>query len=203
MEDRRERLTNAIRQQNMEATGAILDEDETVMEQHDTNEHTALMAAAHMGHAGIVGFLLGRGADVSALGGWNGELTALKLAAGRGHLDVVNLLLEHGARVRDGHPYDALYEACTVGHLAVVERLLLENGGLQDGHDNVALITQASLSGSLDVLKAILWAGACSSGNMASVARVIAASSDGTELVSLLQVSNWSRTTQHAAEYAR
>jgi hypothetical protein len=202
MEERRERLRVAISEENMEVLMAILDEHEAIMERHDIADWTALMAAACEGHAGIVGLLLGRGADVNALGGWDGDATALKLAAGQGYLNVVNLLLEHGARVREGHPDDALYRACSGGHLAVVERLL-EHGGLQDGDSNAALLVQASRSGSLDVLKALLWAGACSSETIASHARRMADGSDGHEFVSLLQVSDRSSTTQYAAEYAR
>lgn len=202
MEGRRGRLWVAIIEENMEATRAILDEDEPVMEQHDILGHTALMAAAREGHAEIVGLLLGRGADVNALGGYESTEAALKFAAGRGHLNVVNLLLEHGARVREGHPTDALNEACSGGHLAVVERLI-EQGALQDGDSNAALVIRASVSPSLDVLKAILWAGACSSETLASFARRMADGSDGQEFTSLLQVSNRSSTTQHAAEYSR
>jgi ankyrin repeat protein len=203
MEDRRRRLRTAIYEENMEATRTILDEDETVMEQHDTCRHTALMAAAYMGHAEIVGLLLRRRANVNALGGYSGTGTALKMAAERGHTNVVNLLLEHGARVREGHPTDALYRACCGGHLAVVERLI-EQGALQDGNGDVVLIVKACSSSSLDVLKALLWAGAVNSETMATVARrLVAQRSDGQEFTSLLQVSRGPSATQHAAEYAR
>jgi ankyrin repeat protein len=117
------------------------------------------------------------------------------LAARRGHLDVVNLLLEHGARVREGYPYDAHYEACRGGHLAVVERLA-QDGALQDGQNNSVLLAHASRSGSLDVLKALLWAGAINSEAVISVAQDTAAHSEEPEFVSLLQVSNWPSTTQ-------
>jgi ankyrin repeat protein len=187
MEDRRRRLRVAIKEENTEATTAILDEDETVMEQHDIFQHTALMTAADIGHAGIVDLLLRRGANANALAGLSIKKTALKLAAARGHLNVVNLLLEHGARVREGYPSDALSEACKRGHLAVVERLI-EQGALQDGDNNVALILYASRSGSLDVLKAILWGGAFSNATMPP-ARHFAERSDKHGFVSLLQVS--------------
>jgi uncharacterized protein len=62
------------------------------------NEHgmTALMRAAHHGHAQMVRALLEHGADPNLTR--NDKFTALALAAFFGHTETVRLLIEHGAK---------------------------------------------------------------------------------------------------------
>lgn len=58
---------------------------------------TPIGAAAGMGHAHIVAFLLEKGCDVNMQD--HVGYTALMAAAGRGDIQTAKLLLEHGARV--------------------------------------------------------------------------------------------------------
>lgn len=62
------------------------------------NEHgmTALMRAAHHGHAHMVRALLDHGADPNLTR--NDKFTALALAAFFGHTETVRILIEHGAK---------------------------------------------------------------------------------------------------------
>lgn len=85
---------------------------------------TALMTAAHSGHADIAGALLDAGARPDLVN-VNGD-TALTLAAKAGHDAVVEVLLDAGADVdhRNGWGWTALMLAAKEGHAALVEQLL-------------------------------------------------------------------------------
>ena len=61
----------------------------------DARGGTALMAAAEIGHTGIVEALLDAGVDVNAID--NEGKSALIIARNNGHADIVNLLIAAGA----------------------------------------------------------------------------------------------------------
>lgn len=155
-----EHLQVAIALSDVDSVRAILDEDETLVRQHDEFGQTALIGAASQGHVEIVGLVLARGPDVNAVASNGTRMTALMTAACHGHLDVVNLLLEHGARIWfPGEDSSALTFACHQGHLAVVQRLIA-HGGWQENMDRASLFCSAVELGSPGVLEAVLWAGA-------------------------------------------
>jgi len=85
---------------------------------------TALMTAAHSGHAAIAGQLMEAGAQADLVN-VNGD-TALTLAAKAGHNAVVEVLLDGGADVnhRNGWGWTALMLAAKEGHAALVRQLL-------------------------------------------------------------------------------
>ena len=88
------------------------------------NSNTALTAAADLGHAEIVRYLLAVGADVNAKTGHGN--TALTLAAGRGHAEKVRALLAAGADVnaKDACGNTALIFAASKGYTEIVRALL-------------------------------------------------------------------------------
>lgn len=66
----------------------------------DRSGVSALMVAAHRGHAEVVSTLLAAGADVNQAGART-RITALMLAAHRGHIETVRRLLKHPGVVID------------------------------------------------------------------------------------------------------
>ena len=102
--------------------------------QKNGNKLSALMAAAEKGDSGLVGKLIGEGADVNAatLRG----VTALMIAAMMGKSDVVRLLATHGADVNakaQGGKTPLMYAAVSGSEAAV--RALLENGADVNAED--------------------------------------------------------------------
>ena len=88
---------------------------------------SALYYASFGGLIKAVKYLLDKGDDVNAQGGWYGN--ALQAASAGGHEQVVKLLLDKGADVNaQGGEYDnALQAASAEGHEQVV-KLLLDKG---------------------------------------------------------------------------
>ncbi|MBU0638688.1 MAG: ankyrin repeat domain-containing protein [Planctomycetes bacterium] len=85
---------------------------------------TALHAAARHGHAAVVEFLVGQGAEVDARD--NSQRTPLHLAAYFGQRDVIVFLLEQGAdkQAADRHGKRAIDAATSRGHNETVNLLL-------------------------------------------------------------------------------
>ena len=90
----------------------------------DSTGRTALHWAAERGHPAVVGWLLEKGADINAQGGFYGN--ALQAASASGHEKVVQLLLEKGADInaQGGNYGNALQVASSYGHEKVVHLLL-------------------------------------------------------------------------------
>jgi ankyrin repeat protein len=110
---------------------------------------TALIAASFGGHAGVVDFLLERGADTEIPNGQG--RTALIQAADQGHAEVVRRLLRRGARPghADFQKQTALHVAGWQGHLDAV-KALLECGAGTEARDRTGN-TPLSLAATEDV----------------------------------------------------
>src|SRR5512147_1742765 len=90
---------------------------------------TPLGLASFFGHAGIVAFLLSKGADVNMAAKNDLGVAPLHSAAAGRHGEIVRLLLDHGSDVnaRQQSGYTALHSAAHNGDTDMV-RLLLERG---------------------------------------------------------------------------
>lgn len=90
---------------------------------------TPLGLASFFGHAGIVAFLLSKGADVNMAAKNDLGVAPLHSAAAGRHGEIVRLLLDHGSDVnaRQQSGYTALHSAAHNGGTDMV-RLLLERG---------------------------------------------------------------------------
>jgi ankyrin repeat protein len=127
----------------------------------DENGVSALIAAAHQGHANVVEVLLDEGAapDQQAPKG----SSALMAASGEGHVSVVKVLLDGGANpdLLNANGVSALIWACSKGHLGVVT-VLLERGAKVNHQDKggVTALMAASVLGHFEVVKVLLEHGA-------------------------------------------
>lgn len=146
------------------------------------DEETALALAAREGLIGMVSLLLDRGADPNRKTGYG--KTPIEYAAQFGNTDVVRLLLDRGTqlRIRDG--MTLLHHAARSGRPDLV-RLLIEQGfdPNADGPAGTPL-TQACASAvgderNLDVVRALLLAGADPTGGSEDRAPLVAAASAG------------------------
>ena len=127
----------------------------------DRRGYAPLSSAAENGQLEMVRLLLGKGAEINAQSGYDGN--ALYVASSRGHELVVEILLDNGAEVnaRGGGFGNALQAASAGGHEQVV-KTLLDNGAevnAQGGHYSNALYL-ASARGHEQVVKMLLNAGA-------------------------------------------
>ncbi|MFZ6029725.1 MAG: ankyrin repeat domain-containing protein [Chloroflexota bacterium] len=86
--------------------------------------HTALMMAAHQGHADIVKALVAAGADIDGRHSISGN-TALIGAAHQGHVEIVQILVDAKAEVsiKNKGNGTALSEAVNQGHADVADIL--------------------------------------------------------------------------------
>jgi ankyrin repeat protein len=111
----------------------LLGEDPSLVASRSADGFTALHFAAFFGKPGAAQLLVGRGADVDAVGmGWMTGTALHSAAAGR-HRDVVALLLEAGANpdLRQSHGWTALHSAAQNGDADMIE-LLLVHGARRD-----------------------------------------------------------------------
>jgi uncharacterized protein len=111
----------------------LLAEDPSLATARAGDGFTPLHFAAFFGKPGAAQLLLGRGADVDALGtGWMTGTALHSAAAGR-HRDVVTVLLDAGANpdLRQSHGWTALHSAAHNGDADTVE-LLLAHGARRD-----------------------------------------------------------------------
>ncbi|KAK4228724.1 putative ankyrin repeat protein L63 [Podospora fimiseda] len=126
-----------------------------------TPRGSRLYYACFVGLIAPVRYLIEKGADVNAQGGYYGN--ALQAASSRGHQEIVKLLLDKGADVNaQGGAYDnALYAASWGGHQEIV-KLLLDKGAdvnAQGGKYGNAL-QAASSGGHQEIVKLLLDKGA-------------------------------------------
>lgn len=112
---------------------ALLADPRVIVHDSDPVSPSALLLAAHQGHAAVVSLLLGaRGSDPNASCEALGGLAPLTAAAVRGHAAVVAILLADprvDMAARGGNGLNALGLARKEGHAAVVS--LLEGGRLR------------------------------------------------------------------------
>ncbi|VAI04012.1 unnamed protein product [Triticum turgidum subsp. durum] len=151
-------LTVAIGCQNVDLVRYFLDQGAATMKLNDSGS-TPLHLAAAAGSCEIVELLLSSGAYVDALhlGG-----TALHSAARDGRDDIVKVLLDHHADHKitlGGTGYTALAIATVVHSLKCV-KLLLEAGADVDGNCKETPLIIAAISGSTEILKCLVLAGA-------------------------------------------
>ncbi|XBH84200.1 hypothetical protein VPH35_072446 [Triticum aestivum] len=151
-------LTVAIGCQNVDLVRYFLDQGAATMKLNDSGS-TPLHLAAAAGSCEIVELLLCSGAYVDALhlGG-----TALHSAARDGRDDIVKVLLDHHADHKitlGGTGYTALAIASVVHSLKCV-KLLLEAGADVDGNCKETPLIIAAISGSTEILKCLVLAGA-------------------------------------------
>jgi hypothetical protein len=127
----------------------------------DKEGMTALMCAAHKGHADCVRLLMGGGASKEAKE--ETGLTALMWAAENGHTDCVRLLMDGGAdkEATDQTGMTALIAAAEDGRTECV-RLLMDGGANKNAKDEcgwTALISAAE-NGQMDCVRLLITGGA-------------------------------------------
>ena len=120
-------IHEAIIKGDLNAVQAILETDESLLENRNPDNLTPLLLASIHGQTEIARFLIEKGADIHA--GDNENSTSLHNAAARGHLDIISLLIDNAARVNqcDGNGMTALHFAASYGHPECAE-LLIEKG---------------------------------------------------------------------------
>ena len=148
--------------------------------QADENKQTALMWAAELGHAKIVGILMNGKADPNKAAK-NGR-TALMLSAKSGHANIAKALLDYGANVNAAVDEEGNYTALTEGILSLKEKYrasdktaeysgeadaakavvgaLLDGGAKPSDYD----LREAVEAGCVEIVKMLLDGGAKSSG---------------------------------------
>ncbi|KAL6690672.1 ankyrin repeat-containing domain protein [Trichoderma pleuroticola] len=122
---------------------------------------SVLRSAATFGHAGIVDFLLKRGADATPdPSGWS----CLHSAAEGGHTETVNVLLNHGfnhSAVAEENAWTALTIAAHRGHYDTVELLLVRGVDIeQTGKNRWTCLCMAANRGDLRMAMLLIDRGA-------------------------------------------
>jgi uncharacterized protein len=118
-----ERLIEAARDGDLEATRELLARGADVTVRDDTGA-TALVVAAYGGHTDVARELMEAGADPNAKD--ETQQSAYLIAASENHPELLDLTLEHGGRVnsKDSFNGTALIRAAERGNVEVVRRLL-------------------------------------------------------------------------------
>eukprot|EP00889_Picochlorum_renovo_P003567 jgi/Picre1/30597/NNA_005958.t1 len=124
---------------------------------------TALMYAAEKGQEDIVSVLIDHGAEVEAHSGDCGS-TALMIAVNAGHMRTASKLLSEGANVNTANNHDgssALIQAAKAGYTDRVHWLIERQANIEAlGNDGRTSLMHASENGNIDVVCALLNAGA-------------------------------------------
>lgn len=166
-------LMDAARQGQLEIVKILIQASAEVNAQQGKDSHTALIRAAQGGHVEVIKELVKARAHVNKQCGERRD-TALGWAAYQGHVAAVTLLLEVGADIDmcDERGYTPLMEAADQGHSAVIEAILARQ---TDERKRVFLVNRitnrgnpvmfvACRGGHLDVVRQLLYAGACING---------------------------------------
>jgi len=139
---------------------ALLDESPELIDQVNDRDMTALMSAAHGGHAAVVTMLLERGADVTCRD--DRGVSALEYAIREDRLEVVLAILD-----RAGHDVvnavgprgtTALLVACEHGREAIA-RALLDRGAKVDALKKGLNIESATMLAKIGTEKGIMVSG--------------------------------------------
>ena len=135
---------------------ALIDEMPALINQADDRGMTALMAAAHGGHAAVVALLLERRADVTSRD--DRGVSALEYAIREDRLEVVLAILDHaGQEVNSVCPRGrtALLVACECRR-EVIARELLDRGAKVDALKNRLNIGSATMLAKIGTEKGIM-----------------------------------------------
>jgi ankyrin repeat protein len=113
----------------MDDVQRIVERDPALAKSYSPDGFPVMALAAAFGHATVVRYLLGRGADVNAVASNGTAYNSLTGAAAGGHAEIVTFLLEQGAdaNYRYGPGYSPLLTASANGYLEIV-KALLEHG---------------------------------------------------------------------------
>jgi hypothetical protein len=130
------------------------------VEEVDTNGRMPLLGASSYGHLDVVRELLVRGASIEAAS--NDSWTSLLAASDWGYLDVVRELLARGANIEAANINGAtsLYLASQNGYLVIVCELLSRGANVNVANGGDTPLIMASYLGHVDVVRALLTAGA-------------------------------------------
>lgn len=138
----------------------LVAETPALAEAYSPDGFPLLSLAATFGHAGIVEFLLSKGADANAVARSPTGYTALTGAVSHRRNDVIALLLGHGARAahRYGPGWSPLHEAAMYGDVEVVTWLLEHGADLNarndDGQTPLGLALHAGKEQAAELLRA-------------------------------------------------
>jgi hypothetical protein len=139
---------------------ALLDNTPELIDQANDRGMTALMAAAHGGHAAVVTMLLERGADVACRD--DRGVSALEYAIREDRLEVVLAILDHAGHVVVNavgpRGTTALLVACEHGREAIA-RALLDRGAKVDALKKGLNIESATMLAKIGTEKGIMVSG--------------------------------------------
>ena len=153
-------IHTAVRNGNLAAVKAVLEENPGQIEALNASKSTPLIVAASGGHLQVIAFLLEKGANIQAVNKWG--RTALHYAVDGGHLEVAKLLLEKGIDI-DGpkdFPYTPLHIACSNGAEEVVDLLLSKGADVNVLSGAGSPLHRAVFSGNANIIRKLLRAGA-------------------------------------------
>jgi ankyrin repeat protein len=129
MTDLRTDLADAAQSGDTDRLKALLDHNRSFASMPDQQGYTPLHYAAYFGHTEAARYLLGIGADLTALTLDPLRSHPLHAAASAGHVDVAAMLLESGAdpNAEQTGQWTPLHSAAAGGHETLV-RMLLARG---------------------------------------------------------------------------
>lgn len=135
-------LVEAAISGNLTKVKEIIDKSPTrPINQLDKERETALMKASKYGHAHIVSYLLGKGADIHLTNGTNE--TALNLASQAGSNEIVKMLIAAGSEIEHrGQMGTPIIMAAQEGHTDIIETLIEARADVNQKHtdfDNTPL----------------------------------------------------------------
>ena len=146
---------------DIDSLKSLLAVNPRLLESRDDNGKTVLSIAVQKGHAGLVKYLIARGADVNTHNNYG--TTPLHYASYYGQREIVRLLIEKKAQLDSHSEYVStpLFFAVTKGH-ADVARILIEAGAGVDIADrqNKTPLHAAAQGGHVECVRLLLDAGA-------------------------------------------
>ena len=119
---------------NLTKVKEIIDKSPTrSINQLDKERETALMKASKYGHAHIVSYLLGKGADIHLKNGT--DETALILASQAGSNEIVKMLIAAGSEIEHrGQMGTSIIMAAENGHTDIIKTLIEAGANVNDTH---------------------------------------------------------------------